>query len=88
MKWNDIKILKFVKNEEFLFHYKTSYTETEFSTINMRNKRKKMIISDDIQIEPLYQQAIALKDNKIKDLKDLVKKNLIPHYYASFYNSL
>ncbi|KAL0821161.1 hypothetical protein ABMA28_005780 [Loxostege sticticalis] len=88
LNWTDIKILRFVKNELFFFQYKTSYLQTEFKTINMRNKRRKMLGADEIVLEKLYRQPFTLKENKKKDLKDLARKNLIPSFYAAFYNSL
>jgi hypothetical protein len=86
--WNDIKTLRFHKDNPFIFYCKTSYKQTEFSTINMRNKRKKMLNIDEIIIEKLYEHVFDLKENKKKDLKELVRKNLIPNYYAGFYNLL
>lgn len=88
IRWNDIKNLKFIKEETFIFYYKTSYKQAKFTAVNIRNKRKKMVNVNEITIEKLYTQALNLNEKKKKDLKDLVRKNQIPSYYASFYNSL
>ncbi|CAH2100855.1 unnamed protein product [Euphydryas editha] len=84
---NEIKYLQFTKNETFLIYYKLSNTEETFGIINMRNKRKKMCY-EDIKINRSYEDPLELKDNKKKDLKNLMKKYLIPNFYAYFYNSL
>lgn len=86
--WNDLKVLKFDKAEMFHFYYKTSYSDEMFSQIDMRNKRKKMMGFNEIVIKQLNEHALELKENKKRDLKDLVRKNLIPSIYASFYNTL
>lgn len=59
-----------------------------FSQIDMRNKRKKMMGFNEIVIKQLYEHPLELKENKKRDLKDLVRKNLIPSIYASYYNTL
>ncbi|XP_063395437.1 uncharacterized protein LOC134680272 [Cydia fagiglandana] len=40
--WNDIKVLKFTKEDPFVFYYKSSYNQEEYSKVSVRNKRKKM----------------------------------------------
>lgn len=86
--WNDIKVLHFVKGNTFQIEYKTSYLEDEYRTIDIRNKRKKMISAEEVRMEKLYAEKLGLKENKKNDLKELVRKNLIPAYYANYYNSL
>ncbi|KAL0830134.1 hypothetical protein ABMA28_003591 [Loxostege sticticalis] len=39
--WNNVKVLKFCEREPFAFYYKTSYSQSEFTMVNIRNKRKK-----------------------------------------------
>ena len=85
--WNDIKLLKFCKQEPFLFYYKTSYNK-EFKIVNVRNKRKKMPGLEDIEVDRAYASKIDLNLNKKKDLKELMKRNLIPNVYHNYYNSL
>lgn len=86
--WNDIKVLKFTRDDPFIFNYKTSYTQSDYCAINMRNKRKKMMDITEIEIKPVYSESLKLKTKKANDLKDLAKKNLVPSYYAGYYNSL
>lgn len=58
--WNDIKMLSFRKGNEFQMHFTTSYLETEYRIINMRNKRKKMKNYEEIRLDKLYAQALNL----------------------------
>ena len=84
--WSNVKMLKFVKEEPFLIYYKTSYKE-DFRKLNVRNKRKKMRTLEEIELHKLYLNRIELSTNKKKDLNDLLKKNVIPNVYASYYKS-
>ncbi|KAH9630406.1 hypothetical protein HF086_009555 [Spodoptera exigua] len=86
--WSDIKILKFTKEDTFLFYYKTSYSQNEFNKVNMRNKRKKMSAIRDIAMTKAYSQRLVLSERKKTDLRSLIEHNLIPHYYADFYNNI
>lgn len=88
ISWNNVRVLKFCKTEPFVFLYKTSYTQNEFISVNMRNKRKKMEGVDAIMVTKAYSQRLELSDRKKSDLRDLINKNLIPSYYADFYNSI
>lgn len=86
--WNDIKVMMFKKEKPFSFFYKTSYKQESFSEVNLRNKRKKMLSLEEIIPEKAYENKIELSENKKKDLKELISKNLIPSYYADFYSSM
>lgn len=85
--WNDIKVLKFEKQDVLNFYFKTSYSETEFSKVCMRNKRKKMDDVQDIVMNRLYTNAFKLSQRKSDDLRYLVENNLIPYYYPSYYKN-
>lgn len=82
--WNHIKVLKFSKDEPFMFHYKISYNQTDWSVVNMRNKRKKMLKTEDISLTKAYSKRLELAQNKKKDLKDLLNKNLITFIMQTF----
>ncbi|KAF9802940.1 hypothetical protein SFRURICE_015537 [Spodoptera frugiperda] len=77
-----------VKSEPFHFYYKTSYSDTNFKQVDIRNKRKKMDPITAITLDKAYSQRQQLSENKKKDLKELLTKKLIPSFYASFYNSI
>lgn len=88
VSWNNIKVLKFSKEKCFFFYYKTSYHQSEFTMVHMRNKRKKMMTVEEITMTKAFTKRLELSENKKKDLRDLVTKNLIPSYYASFFNTI
>lgn len=88
VNWNDVKVLQMVKSEPFHFYYKTSYSDTNFKQVDIRNKRKKMDPITAITLDKAYSQRQQLSENKKKDLKELLTKKLIPSFYASFYNSI
>lgn len=88
VNWNDIKILRMVKSEPFNFYYKTSYNDTIFKQVDVRNKRKKMNQISEISLNTAYTERQQLSANKKKDLKELITKKLIPSFYANFYNSI
>lgn len=56
--------------------------------VNLRNKRKKMANAEDIIPTKAFSQRLDLNENKKKELRDLINKNLIPSYYADFYNTI
>lgn len=85
--WNSIKVLKCTKNDPFSFHYKCSYKD-DLKKINIRNKRKRMPDIGEITMQKAYLEALQLSAAKKKDLKDLIDKQLIDPYYASYYNNM
>lgn len=86
--WNDVKIFKFTEEDTFTFYYKTSYSQNVFNKVNMRNKRKKMSNIREIAMTKAYSQRLVLSERKKTDLRSLIEHNLIPHYYADFYNNI
>ncbi|CAG9772186.1 unnamed protein product [Ceutorhynchus assimilis] len=84
--WNNIKVMMFRKEKPFSFFYKTSYKQENFFEVNLRNKRRKMLSLEEITLEKAYQNKLELSENKKKDLRELISKNLIPNYYADFYS--
>lgn len=61
--WGDVKMLKFMKDDLFMVHYKTSY-KNDFKIFNVRNKRKKMLALDEIELQQAYSERIQLSVNK------------------------
>ncbi|XP_038218902.1 uncharacterized protein LOC119837403 isoform X2 [Zerene cesonia] len=88
ISWNDIKIIKCEKGEPFAFFVKSSYKDNEFKKICVRNKRKKMKPLSELTTVKAYTGKQELSENKKKDLKELVDKNLIPHFYKDFYDTI
>lgn len=83
--WNSIKVLKFIK--DFSFYYKCSYKD-DLKKVNIRNKRKRMPDIGEITVQKAYLEALQLSAAKKNDLKDLIDKQLIDPYYASYYNNM
>lgn len=89
LSWNDIKVIKVIKSEPFSFYVKTSYNkDAEFEKINVRNKRKKMNPLSELTTVKAYTGKQKLSENKKKDLKELLDKNLIPNFYKDFYDTI
>lgn len=74
--WNDIKVIKFLKNEPFTFFFKTLYSQEDFRLVNMRNKRKRMSSLEDVSVS-VFTGKIKLTQSKRKGLNELLRKNLI-----------
>lgn len=64
--WNNVKILKFCKTEEFIFYFKSSYNQSEFTKVNIRNKRKKMLRLEEITLTKAFSQRLELSEHKKK----------------------
>ncbi|CAH2085223.1 unnamed protein product [Euphydryas editha] len=89
LSWNDIKVIKVIKSEPFSFYVKTSYNkDAEFEKINVRNKRKKLNPISELTTVKAYTGKQKLGENKKKDLKELLDKNLIPNFYKDFYDTI
>ena len=86
--WNGIKVMKFDKEKPFSFFFKSSYKQTDFIEVNVRKHKKKLLKPNDIKIHKLYSKRLDLAENKKKDLKDLLAKNLIPQFYSDFYDRI
>lgn len=90
VSWRDsdseIKVLKFIKDELFVFYYKNTYAEKDFVKVNMRNKRNKMKEASEITLSKAYCNKIDLAENKKKDLNYLIRTKVIPSTYTWFYD--
>lgn len=88
--WNKTKCLKFVKDKPYSFFYKTSYSQTpdEYIEVIVRSQKRRMKAIERLTLGPAYPKRIELNENKKKDLKELISKNLIPRFYADFFDSI
>lgn len=85
---NDIKTLKFTKQDLLKFYYKTSF-KNDFNKVDIRNKRrKKMADVKNIMMNKAYSESLKLSKRKHDDLRYLIENNLMPHYQTYFYKSL
>ncbi|XP_045446690.1 uncharacterized protein LOC123654873 [Melitaea cinxia] len=84
VKIGNIKILKIEKDNPRILFYKNSYGEEEFKKAEIIRKKKRI----DVNVKKAYDCKPGISDRKKADLLDLLNKNLIPQFYARFYNSL
>ncbi|KAL0830179.1 hypothetical protein ABMA28_003636 [Loxostege sticticalis] len=88
VSWNDLKVIRVSKDTPFSFFVKTSYKDSEYQEVSIRNKRKKMLPLCEIVPSNVYTQKQELSENKKKDLRELLTKKLIPNFYSDFYDSI
>lgn len=86
--WNDVKMIKVSKNNPFSFFIKESYKQQNYSEVCVRNRRTKMLPLDELTLSKAYVGKQVLSENKKKDLRELIAKNLIPSFYHDYYNSI
>ncbi|XP_021203341.2 uncharacterized protein LOC101737016 isoform X2 [Bombyx mori] len=65
-----------------------SYKQQNFSEVYVRNRRTKMLPLNQLTLVKAYTGKQELSENKKKDLRELITKNLIPHFYSDFYDSI
>ncbi|XP_030762052.1 uncharacterized protein LOC115886868 [Sitophilus oryzae] len=85
LKIGDLRIVKFVKNQNKLF-FKNSFEEKEFQTAEIKTPRSNR--SDQLVLHQLYATKPSLNDKKKESILGLFKKNVVPKYYFNFFNSL
>lgn len=83
-KISEIKVLKLMQDDPTKLLYKTSFMDDQFSETVLTRKKN----LNQITLKLAYRSKPKLKENKIKDLQELLRNNHIPHFYESFYNSL
>ncbi|XP_072394907.1 uncharacterized protein [Diabrotica undecimpunctata] len=87
--WNNIKVIECRTDQPFTLFYKLSYKDHQFFSINVRNKpRKKVLTINEIYLKKAYTQKAEISEIKKRHIKELISKNLIPSFYASFYDAL
>ena len=84
LKITEVKVLKLTRENPTILYYKTSYKDEEFKQVDLC--RKKNSIPNTLQ--RTYKRVLTIKENKKKDLLNLLENNHIPSYYSAFYNSL
>lgn len=83
-KISEIKVYKLMQDEPTKLFYKTSYKNNQFSETVLTRKKN----LNQITLKLAYRSKPKLKENKIKDLQELLRNNHIPQFYESFYNCL
>lgn len=96
---NDLRVVKVEKTEPFKYFYKTSYSDTQFKTVDILQKKRLNTKRQKVeQLQPpapeipvlkrAYARKRQLNEKKIEDLKFLLAKGYIPKYYRAFYETL
>ncbi|XP_072395807.1 uncharacterized protein [Diabrotica undecimpunctata] len=88
--FNDIAMVKVERPHLDRFFYKTSYTETQFQSVLVRNSktRKRLCTLDEYSLVPLYREPISISKKKFDDLQSLLQNKSIPSAHNQFFSSL
>lgn len=80
------------------FFIKTSYEDSTFrkvlvskkkNTPPSRTRSSQQENQHPVELERAYAEKFPLSDNKKNDIKDLIKRNIVPkYYYNAFFKSL
>lgn len=83
---SEIKVFQIEKTHPTKLKYKNSYEDSEFNytDISKRNNSPKVLPG----LKKAYKGSLKIKENKKKDLLQLVNEHHIPKVHAPFYNSL
>jgi hypothetical protein len=76
----DIKIVK--------VDFKTSYSQENHKKVVVNNRRKTKSAAAQLVLQPAYSKKLQIGDKKKADILDLLRKNHIPKFYTTFYESL
>lgn len=86
LKISDVKVLKLIQENPTNLYYKRSYKDEEFMEVKLCRKKKSIPMN--YTLKRAYNSAIKIKENKKKDLLNLLENNHIPKYYLPFFNAL
>lgn len=91
VKWHDVKVFRLEKEHPLCFFYKNSYEDEDYQKVFVRNIRRignqTLLFSHGLTRE--YTSKIPLTQNKKRDIKELLDKNIIPrNYRETFYKDL
>lgn len=91
VKWADIKIMRTVKENRNKFLFKTSYEQEDYRSVSTLTKRQTKsgseIVVGDCIVRKLYAQKLV-PQAKTEGILKVIRKNVIPKYYESFYINL
>lgn len=88
--FNDIAMVKVESSHLDRFFYKTSYTETQFQSVIVRNNktRKRLSNLDQYSLVPLYREPISIAKKKFDGFQSLLQNKSIPSAHNQFFSSL
>lgn len=87
VKMSEIKVMQVKKEDPTKLYYKTSFENTEYSSVTVIKKKRTENI-ERVELKPAFLQRPGLADHKKKDLILLLNNNKIPNYYRSYYENL
>lgn len=87
VKRHDVKVFRLEKEHPLTFFYKNSYEDQNYQKVFVRNLRRTknhtLLFSNGLTKE--YTSNIPLAQNKKRDIKELLDKNIIPRNYRETY---
>lgn len=87
IKWHDVKVFRLEKEHPLTFFYKNSYEDENYQKVFVRNLRRtgnqSSLFANGLTQE--YTSKIPLTQNKKRDIKELLDKNIIPRTYRETY---
>lgn len=96
-KLTECRVIKVHSDFPGVFFYKNSYSEANFKKVEIeksftrsstRTESVPILTTTSITLKKAYKQKLPILEKKKAALLNLVKKNIIPQFYATFYNSL
>lgn len=93
VRTSDIAVLRVEKSNQQKIFFKYKYSDEQYRQIDLvlsqkRNTRGAATAGEPFSLNRLYDKPVGLDQKKKDGLLKLVEKNIIPKFYASFYNSL
>lgn len=93
VKINDTCVFNVKKDSPDVFYYKTSFSQAEYKSVNIRNKnrtRSGTIFNsfETVRLKRAYNDVIPIQPKKFDDLMYLLQNNAIKKSHSHFYNSL
>jgi hypothetical protein len=65
-----------------------SYSQENYKKVVVNYRRKTKSAAAQLVLQPEYANKLTVGDKKKADILDLPRKNHIPRFYATFYESL
>lgn len=89
--WKDVRIVKVEKMQPYIIFYKTSYSQYNFKSIDVRQNSKHLRNNQEqkkTKLLPAYKKAPSIDAKKKENLLELCKENAIKQVYWPFYKGL
>lgn len=89
IKISEVKMLRFVKGDS-LYYYKNSYKQENWEEVQTKlgTRQSEIITIKDVTLKNAYKAKLEISDKKRDSFSELLKTNMIPKFYETFYSSL